>query len=118
MPKWNIVPSALDEPKILKRTLPDWTKQDHEEAALAFEDAADDLERDHWAAVEAAEHKYGSQGSLVAGGLREHWPKAVKDKIRKFVRVSYLKDAARAHRAAMNFRPYVARPGTGFARRR
>ena len=33
--------------------------------------------------VRQAERKYGDHGPLIAGGLRDHWPEAVKEKIRQ-----------------------------------
>lgn len=105
---WNIEPDALHEPKLLKRTLPGWTREDHEDAAEAHELEAERLDAKHSKLQDAADKKYGDGGNpyaWVSGGIREHWPRKVKDQIGNMARkVTAHKDAAQAHRAAMRFR--------------
>lgn len=107
-PKWNIEPDALLEPRLLKRTLPGWTRADHEEAADAHDAVAENLEAQLDSDRDRADKKYGDGGNpyaWVAGGIREHWPRDVKDRFRaKTHKLQAHKDAARAHRAAMRFR--------------
>lgn len=108
MSKWNIEPTALHEPKILKHTLPGWTREDHEDAAEAHELEAARLQEKHSKLQDAADKKYGDGGNpyaWVSGGIREHWPRKVKDQIGNMARkVGAHERAASAHRAAMRFR--------------
>lgn len=107
-PKWNIEPTALHEPRLLKRLLPGWTRDDHEEAADAHDAVVENLEAQLDHDREIADKKYGvgeSEYKWISGGVRESWPadvrKRIGDKARK---VTSHKDAAHAHRAAMRFR--------------
>jgi hypothetical protein len=56
-------------------------------------------------AVDAALAKYGDQGQLVSGVVREHFPKAVKDDLRKLAHlITEAADAAELHRKASGAR--------------
>lgn len=95
---WNTKPTFLEEPRLASVVFPEATKADHERLALAFANDAKKL-RDAWLrAVEAAEKKYGSHGSLISGGTREHWPPKTRERIGEQARQqSYLRSAAEAH---------------------
>ena len=113
MPKWNIVPTALHEPKILKETLAGWSRRDHEEAAELHESrkTALDKTRDRLIAEAGKKHGAGQFGRFVSGGYQEFWPEAVKDKLGDLAyRAGGHGRAAWAHRVAMGFRDYAPRP--------
>ena len=97
-PKWNIVPSATQEPRLLKRRLPDWTKQDHIDAARWNAKMAQKLSRTWEAELKRSIKKYGEHGGVISGGFHDDWPEAAKERVRKLVRAhnAYL-DAAFAH---------------------
>lgn len=98
MPKWNIQPTALQAPKLLKRRLPEWTKQDHLDAAAIHRKAQQRAQRKWQTLLNAAEKKYGTDGPLISAGLREHWPASVKEKIRSAAhRATAFGDAAHSH---------------------
>jgi len=99
-PKWNIVPTATQEPRLLKRRLPDWTTQDHIDAALWNARMALRLHNAWGKSVAAGIKKYGEHGALISGGFHDDWPESVKDKIRKLAHTTNaFVDVARAHGA-------------------
>jgi hypothetical protein len=60
-------------------------------------DKAYELSRAHSKLAEASEKKYGAKGPVISGSVREHFPKPVKDKLRKLARgVSENLDKSRA----------------------
>lgn len=95
---WNIRPTVLDEPRLFPRVFPELTKADHERLAYEFAEQWKSKRSTWEKAIEAAERRYGNQGSLISGGFREHWPSKVKDRIRDMAHAkSALSTAAWAH---------------------
>jgi len=104
-PKWNIMPTVLQEPRLFLKIFPELKKSDHVRLAADFLDKADTAELKYQAALNKASKQYGTDGPLISGGFREDWPSAVKDQIRVLVRTSQaLKDAANAHAKAAKLR--------------
>jgi hypothetical protein len=104
---WNIRPSPLLEPRLLR---PWYTRQDHVTLAVMYLELAVDTSRRHVAAIRRAENRYGDYGALISGGFRDHWPDRVKDRIRVLARASGdLSAAAFAHWAAAGRRPHTLR---------
>lgn len=85
-PKWNIKPDAVQEPRLLKSRLRDWTAQDHKDAARWNAKMAQRLERAWAAELRGSEKKYGEHGPVISGGFRADWPEAAKDRARKLAR--------------------------------
>ena len=105
--KWNITPTALHEPKLLKRTLSSYTREDHEDAAEEHEAAAENVKEKHAKAADAASKKYGVPEPYrwISGDLQESWPRVVKNKIGNLARkASAHREAMHAHMKAMKFR--------------
>lgn len=104
-PKWNIMPTVLQEPRLFLKIFPELKKSDHVRLAADFLDKADTAELKYQAALNKASKQYGTEGSLISGGFREDWPSNVKDQIRTLVKTSQaLKDAANAHAQAAKLR--------------
>lgn len=84
-PKWNIEPNAAQFPKHLFHRLPDWAREDHEEAAQLHLRRADFHEALHQRYVRKGEAEHGGRehGPLISGGFYDHWPEKLKDKVRK-----------------------------------
>lgn len=122
VPKWSIPVSPAHVPALLRRRLPHFTKAQHEEHARQHAAAATLAERQYVQLASAALDQYGTQGPLIAGVLREHFPEPVKDELRRLARAeTEERDVARAHwqaagrRVAMPFNP--RRRARGRARR-
>jgi hypothetical protein len=102
MPKWNIKPSALTTPDVAIRHWHELgvppSKSAHAQRADYFRDLKNRFEAEHQRLLGEGERLYGKNGSLIAGGFREDWPNALKDRIR-FVSygTSLLSDAIRLH---------------------
>lgn len=125
VPKWSIPVSPAHVPALLRRRLPHFTKAQHEEHARQHAAASSLAERQYVQLASAAFDQYGTQGPLIAGVLREHFPEPVKDELRRLARAeTEERDVARAHwqaagrRIAMPFNPRrQARWARGRARR-
>lgn len=112
VPKWSIPVSPAHVPALLRRRLPHFTKAQHEEHARQHAAAATLAERQYVQLASAALDQYGTQGPLIAGVLREHFPEPVKDELRRLARAeTEERDVARAHwqaagrRVVMPFNP-------------
>ena len=98
VPKWNIEPTVLQEPRLMKRVFPEMTKAQHETQAREFHRKASALHERYLKAGHAAGEKYGTHGSHISGAWREHFPASVKNKLRKMAHeLSFLQAAAEAH---------------------
>ena len=104
MPKWNIKPTVLTTPDVAIRH---WhtlgiptSKGAHQQRADHFRDLRNRFDAEHSRLINEGERAYGKNGSLIAGGFREDWPAALKDRIR-FVNagLGVLSDAIRLHEA-------------------
>ena len=91
---WNVVPLIFTG-ACTRAVLPDWTRADHREAEEFHRRRQVATQRAWYAAVAKAENKFGNQGPLISAGLRDHWPRPVKDVIRK------LAHAVTTHSAAV-----------------
>lgn len=99
-PKWNIRPSATDEPRLLKSRLHGWTKQDHIDAALWNAKMAARIEKAWGAELRRGIAKYGQHGPMISGGFHEDWPEGEKEKVRKLARTfNGFQDVMFAHAA-------------------
>jgi len=112
MPKWNRKVTVLDTPDVAVRH---WSelgiprlKGAHQQRADYFRDLLSRFQAEHQRLIDEGERAYGKHGSLIAGGFREDWPPALKDRIR-FVSYgsSLLSDAARLHEALSKSRSPV-----------
>jgi GNAT superfamily N-acetyltransferase len=113
---WNIVPNVLHEPRLFPRVFPELTRSQHLAKAQSFTAKAEKMEKLWHAAVTRGERTFGTEGSLISGGFREHWPEANKEVIRRYAgATSLLRDAAHAHLAASKMRSIAPSPvqGTG-----
>ncbi len=112
MPKWNVKPTVLMAHEV---AIKHWnelgiprSKNAHAQRADYFRDLRSRFEAEHQRLISDGERAYGKNGSLIAGGFREDWPSALKDRIR-FVAAgtSLLSDAARLHEALSKSRSPV-----------
>lgn len=112
MPKWNIKPTVLQTPDV---AIKHWnelgiprSKEAHRQRAEHFRDLLSRFKAEHQRLLREGEQAYGTNGPLIASGVREDWPSDLKDRIRF---VSYgttlLTDAARLHEALSKSRSPV-----------
>jgi hypothetical protein len=102
---WNIQPTVLQEPRLYPKIFPELTRSNHASLSHKFDSKAKKFEVDWHKAVENAEQEYGSDGPLISGGLRDHWPEDVKDSVRYLAHgTTLLKDAAQSHQKATRLR--------------
>lgn len=102
MPKWSKTVSMLEEPKVAIRHALDWgiptSKSAHDQRADFFSILAGRLSDEWNATVNLAVEAYGSQGSLISGVYRDHFPEDVKQRLRFLNNAKNLaSDAARLH---------------------
>ncbi len=81
-PKQSGTVSVLDEHRLFPRVFPELTKADHLRLALDYRVQHNSIRSKAIKLIQAAEKKYGHEGTLISGGLREYWPTTVKNKIR------------------------------------
>jgi len=109
-PKYNreMKLSSLDasnQRRYAPRYFTDWDQDDHLYAAVQQLERAAKLEEKHFHTAMKAVERYGGQGALIAGGLRDHWPESVKQPIREAAwAASAAMDAAHFHYAATSKR--------------
>lgn len=104
MPKWNRKVTVLDTPDVAIRH---WhtlgiptSKSAHRQRAQHFRDLRSKFQKEHERLVLLAEKLYGSEGSLISGGLRDHWPDQIKDRVRFVAHgISTLSEAVHLHDA-------------------
>ena len=112
MPKYNIKPTVLTTPAVAIRYWNELgiprSKHAHALRADHFRDLRSRFEAEHQRLLAEGERAYGKNGPVIAGGFREDWPSALKDRIR-FVSsgTSILSDAARLHEALSKSRSPV-----------
>lgn len=92
------------EPSSARRYAPDyfkgWTQDDHMEAAIVQLERFVRAQGEHHRIIADMEKQYGAGGPLISGGLREHWPEAMKALVRHASRAaSGTLGAARFHYA-------------------
>lgn len=95
-PKWNTEPNTLMEYRLMRR-MPEfrgWSKVQHVSAALQWAYVAAVAVARHQHLLRIGETAYGTDGALIAGGFREHWPDDVKDQIRAIARYASFADSA------------------------
>ena len=102
MPKWSKTVSMLEEPRVAIRHALDWgiptSKSAHDQKADFFSVLAGRLSDEWNATVNLAVEAYGSQGSLISGVYRDHFPEDVKQRLRFLNSAKNLaSDAARLH---------------------
>ncbi len=99
-PKWSRTVRVTDEHKLF-RYLPEfssWTKAQHYQEALDALQQARAIDSAYQEAVQDALRTYGSQGSLISGIVRDHFPDEVKDLLRSRARaLTYHRDRSVAH---------------------
>lgn len=101
---YGSVPLRGLEPSVARKYAPDyfrgWSEADHLDAALAHLERFVSAQERHYKLVADSEKQYGAEGPLISAGLREHWPDAVKEKVRRAARyASMTLEAARFHYA-------------------
>jgi hypothetical protein len=108
---WNKLVSVLDEPRLFARLFPELTKAEHQRLATWYAEQMKAMRTSWHQAIEHAEDKYGAYGPLISAGMRDHWPEATKNRIRKLAHsVTELSDAAQSHwRASGKRGSYVGR---------
>lgn len=84
---WNVHP-RISTGACTQQAFPGWTHDDHFEAAMHHKHKADAVRKAWYAAIDRAVARYGDQGPLISGGLREHWPRQTKDTVRKLARAT------------------------------
>jgi len=114
MPKWNIQPTALTSTDVAIRHWNELgvptSKSAHAQRADHFRDLKQRFDAEHSRLISEGERLYGKNGSLIAGGFREDWPAAIKDRIRFVASGSgILSDAVRLHDALSKTRSPVFR---------
>jgi len=104
-PKWNIRPTVLQEPRLFPRVFPELSSTDHAQLSETFESKARRISEKHHQLLERGRRLYGTEGSLISGGFREHWPEKIKNEVRQLAHAStLLADASRAHAKAAKLR--------------
>lgn len=112
MPKWNRKVTVLDTPDVAIRHWNELgisrSKHAHALRADHYRDLRSRFQAEHQRLLHEGERIYGKNGPLIAGGFREDWPSALKDRIR-FVSygTSLLSDATRLHDALSKSRSPV-----------
>jgi hypothetical protein len=97
-PKWNIKPSATQEPRLLLPRLRTWTKQDHLDAARWHRRVANRIAKQIHAKMASGEKQYGTSGGLISGGFYGSWPESAKEQLRKLNHMyNFAADASEAH---------------------
>jgi hypothetical protein len=86
MPKWNVTVDMLHEPKVAIRYntsvgIPT-SKSAHAQRQQHFVKLKLALNKEWNRLADAASKLYGEHGSLISGSYREHFPDAVKDRLR------------------------------------
>lgn len=111
-PKWNRLITPLDEPKLLRYTFPELTKADHERLAREWIKSANMLHEEWVRGGENLLAQYGSQGPLISGIVRSHFPEWAKTSMRTMAhRASLASSIAWAHWKAAGKRMRL--PGAG-----
>ncbi len=100
VPRWNRTVTVCEVPRLFRR-LPEfahWSKSDHVRAAKDWLIAAVMMGQQYDQAVADALERFGDQGSLISGVVREHFPRAVKDRLRVLAHeTTSMTDRSRAH---------------------
>ena len=97
-PKRNVRVTALDVPQILRRLLPEWTKEQHLRESESARAIARNLEGAHADCVADAARLYGTDGPQISGVVREHWPEPIKNTLRYLAhRASFETQRSQAH---------------------
>ena len=86
MPKWNVEVTMLQEPRVALRYWHSWgiptSREAHRQRAEYFGQLHAEYERTYQDLVNYALETYGSQGSLISGVVRDHFPVHVKNRLR------------------------------------
>lgn len=90
---WNVVP-RINTGACTRTVFPDWTREDHREAAVLHAEEAAQARKSWHRAINRAVKKYGDQGPLISGGLREHWPRQAKNAVRRLAHATGGHEAA------------------------
>jgi hypothetical protein len=102
MPKWNINPTMLNEPQVVLHHMPhgiSTSKNANAQRAEHFEKIRAQVDNQWQKLLEGASKLFGAHGTIVSGGFREHFPEAVKDRIRFLAHGStMLGDAVKLHK--------------------
>jgi hypothetical protein len=102
MPKWNVKPTMLREPSVALRHLPigiSLSKSANAQRAEHFERMRTQVDAEWKKLLDAACKLYGEHGTLVSGVYRDHFPDAVKDRLRFLAHGStMLGDAVKLHK--------------------
>ena len=102
MPKWNILVDMLKEPRVAIRHghelgIPT-SKSAHAQRADYFERVAQELEAARAAYINHCFDTFGSQGPLISGVVRDHFPSGAKRRLRFLNNaLNMVKDAQRLH---------------------
>jgi len=102
MPKWNLPVSMLVCPQVAVRYNTSWgistSKEGNRQRAEYFRELRSILKQAWNDLVEESAARFGKHGPLVSGVYRDHFPKAVKDRLRFLARAEvYALDAANLH---------------------
>jgi hypothetical protein len=92
--------TVLQEPKLARRLMPNWTKADHEREAVQLADRGRQAESVYQHALDRAIAEYGDlqpgEGA-VSGIYNRHFPEKVKDELRSLKDFHVFIDASNAH---------------------
>ena len=102
MPKWNIQPTMLQEPKVAIRHAHELgiptSKSAHRQRAEFFTAFYSDISRTYLDLANLAMQTYGKEGPQVSGIIRSHYPEDIKSRLRFLSAAENLaRDAARLH---------------------
>jgi hypothetical protein len=102
MPKWSMLVTMLQEPKVALRYWHSWgiptSKEAHHQRAEYFEQLHGEYEDTYRDLVAYACDAYGDHGPLVSGVVHDHFPVHVKNRLRFLSRAKNLtSDARRLH---------------------
>jgi hypothetical protein len=107
--KWNVYP-RIYEGTCTHAVFPDWTREDHREAAVHHAERRTVAYRKWSRGLTQAARKYGDHGTLITGGFRDHWPPQARAAARKRAHaVSVAQAAVGLHAKAAKMGSWIRR---------
>lgn len=97
-PLWNIRPWIIEYLPAFRREFFEWSPAQHARRKSILERGLARIARRHVRLIRDAIARYGEGSAYMTGGNREHWPRALKDRILRLAQAeTYYTQAARMH---------------------
>lgn len=111
MPGWSVPVNAMHDHRVLKRTMPGVTKEQHVKLAYEMKDRSQAASRAWVRELRRALKRYGDgDGVLISGVFRSHFPEEVKERLRQHARdKADYSDISHAHWRAAGRRTHTWR---------